>query len=60
MEMFWILVLFGLAMYTAQIRAIVIMFWGHQKAPKGFKIIVGILLILNFLAMVGMSMNNPI
>lgn len=58
--MIGILALLGLAMYTAQIRAVVILFWGHKTAPKGFKIIVGILLILNFLAMVGMSMNNPI
>jgi hypothetical protein len=48
-------VLLWLAMMTAQIWWAIILFWGHSKAPKWFKITLWVLLVLNFLAIIGLT-----
>lgn len=53
MELFYTLL--GLAMFTAQIRAAVIMFWWHKDAPQRLRIVIGIGLLFMILAVIWLS-----
>ena len=47
--------LIGLAMFVAQVWGAVILFGGHQNAPKRLKITIGVFLIAVMFALIGLA-----